>query len=128
MIVKNNTASTMGMHTPTGFFSLLPGVNRIEKGLWEEFIKNPARRFQLAEGALEVVEEDELPSLKMKSPKDAVVLVKGTVRKDLLEAWFAEENRKVVLEAIEKQLAAIEPARTPTAEGDESDADEDEES
>jgi hypothetical protein len=109
MIVKNHTGTTMGLQVGKGWVTLLPGVNRIAKEDWEAFIRNPARRHQLAEGELEVVEEEELLTLKAKSPKDAIALVKNTVRKDLLETWFADENRKTILEAIEKQLAAIAP-------------------
>jgi hypothetical protein len=119
VIVKNNTVSIIGMQMPgkSGFTTLLPGVNTIAKSDWEEFIKNPARRHQLAEGELEVLEEDELPSLKGKSEKDAIALVRATVRKDLLEGWIDTESRKKVLDAIDKQLEAITPKAPPKDEG-----------
>lgn len=113
MIVKNNTVSIIGIQNTKrgGFTTLLPGLNTIDKEQWEAFIANPARRHQLAEGELEVVEEDELTTLKEKSVKDAIALVKSTVRKEMLESWVESENRKQVLDAIEKQLEAIQPPK-----------------
>lgn len=127
MIVRNNTLSLIGIQTQKGFVTLLPGVNEIDKATWDACVGNPARRHQLAEGELEVIEDEQKSIVDMK-PAEAIAIVKATVKAELLETWAAEESRKTVLDAIEKQLEAVAlAAKKAEPEGDDEEGDDDKE-
>lgn len=126
MIVKNNTGNTKGMQLEGKWHVLLPGVNEVDPKAWEAFISNPAQRFLLESGELEVVEEAKtLADLAKLSVKEAIAMVKETFRKDLLDRWAEAEERKTVLDAIEKQYDAltIKPKKEDAPEGETGDVD-----
>lgn len=127
-IVKNNRSQIFGNH----LMSLKPGVNEVDPKVWVDFKRSPAIAHYIAEGE---IEELDFPTANPDSPvqiddlnqKEALALVKATFDKTLLERWAANESRKGVLDALEKQMDAIalkskeevEDAEDEDAEGEE---------
>lgn len=126
-IVKNNRAQIFGNH----LMKLLPGVNEVDAKTWDEFKLSPSIKHFIAEGE---IEELDLPNAQEGSPvqiddlnqKEALALVKATFDSKLLERWAANESRKGVLDALEKQMDALklkkdekEDAGAEDDEGDE---------
>jgi len=122
-IVKNNRAQIFGNH----LLSLLPGVNEVDAKAWDEFKLSPSIKHCIAEGE---IEELDFPTANPDSPvqiddlnqKEALALVKATFDSKLLERWAANESRKGVLDALEKQMDALKLKK----DEEEADADEDE--
>lgn len=123
-IVKNHRAQIFGNH----LMRLLPGVNEVDAKAWDEFKTSPSIKHFIAEGE---IEELDLPNAHEGSPvqiddlnqKEALALVKATFDSKLLERWAANESRKGVLDALEKQMDALK-LKAKEEEADEADGDE----
>jgi len=111
VLIKNNLPSIIGTKFAGDFLRLLPGVNSFTTREWKAF-DLPVIRFHIGEGNIEIVEEKSETKLGDMNAKEAAKLVASTVDKGLLERWAADESRKVVLDAIEKQMDAI-AVKTP---------------
>ncbi|MFZ2875819.1 MAG: hypothetical protein WAZ94_15190 [Phycisphaerales bacterium] len=125
MLIKNNLPSIVATKLDGDFVRLLPGVNELTEKQWKAFDGLPVIQFHLGEGNIELIEAKPEAKLSDLNAKEAAKLVGATVDKALLERWAADESRKVVLDAIEKQMDAISP-KTPADEGDDLDGEEDE--
>jgi hypothetical protein len=106
---------------------LLPGVNAVDADEWD-LVKDagvmPALLKLKGRGGFELGDSRlDLSSLAgIKDEEEAIALVEETVGADLLKSWQRTEKRKAVLDAIEEQLAAIDPrndkAASDAAEGE----------
>lgn len=119
-IVKNNRAQIFGNH----LMSLIPGVNEVDAKKWAEFKLSPTIKHHIAEGEIEeldlpIAHEDSPVQIGDLNQKDALSLVKATFDKALLDRWAANESRKGVLDALEKQMDAIALKSKEKAEADE---------
>lgn len=118
-----------------------PGMNTVDKGVWEQAKKNPTVQLLLKErvppsaapeqdqrlvGRFKLVEvkevADENPLAKMKTP-EAKMLVEETLNVDTLGEWLQGEKRDELRKVIQKQIAEINApmlgkggALPPTAE------------
>jgi hypothetical protein len=119
-----------------GGLEFLPGNNQIDKAAWEKAKADlPLVRHRVAEGILVEISPAAEPGVapgsdageESNSPlagnqKAAIAFINDTVDAKLLEALRDEETagqgRQGVLKAIEKQLAAIDPANKDKGEGD----------
>jgi hypothetical protein len=102
---------------------LLPGVNEVDEKIWDlPEVSNSAA--DLVRARLVVVHRGaSVKDLSALKPDEAVVVVKDTVDRALLERWAGTEKRKAVADAIADQLKAI----TPEKKAAEKSKDEDEE-
>jgi hypothetical protein len=103
------------IHNLGGHCTLMPGINEVEEAAWKEALKIELVRDLVRLGVLKpqapaapVAGAQGLAAMKV---PEAIATVKKTVDKDLLEKWYADEQRKGVLEAIEEQLEEITPAK-----------------
>lgn len=119
MLIKNNLPSIIGTKLDEDFVRLLPGVNELTEKQWKAFDGLPVIHFHLGEGNIELIQAKAEAKLSDMNAKEAAKLVASTVDKGLLERWASDESRKVVLDAIEKQMDAI-AVKTPV-DGDEAD-------
>ena len=127
VLIKNNLPSIIGTKLDGDFVRLLPGVNELTEKQWKAFDDLPVIKFHIGEGNIELVEVKAEAKLSDMNAKEAAKLVASTVDKGLLERWAADESRKVVLDAIEKQMDAI-AVKTPVdgEDADDETTDEDE--
>lgn len=104
----------------------IPGINPVDAAAWAKAQELPLVRHRINEGIL--VEQtggtttpagdhvDPTETLEGFNAKEAIAKVEATIDGELLAAWQATETRKSVAEAIEKRLAAIDPAKKPEGE------------
>jgi hypothetical protein len=129
VLVKWNKAHVWGIGTGMADSSVVhfvPGPNELPQEKWDLIKNHPTVKERIANKSLEVVVETKLvvaseesgepveepsSSLSALSLKEAKELVCETFNTVLLKQWQAEEPRKGVLTAIEKQLAQIEKER-----------------
>jgi hypothetical protein len=112
LLVDNTEAR---IHNLGGHCILLPGINEVDEAAWKEALKIELVRDFVRLGLLKpqapaAGTQDAAGLAAMKAP-EAIATVKKTVDKDLLEKWYADEQRKGVLEVIEAQLEEIAPAK-----------------
>jgi hypothetical protein len=106
------------IHNLGGHCILLPGINEVDEAAWKEALKIELVRDFVRLGVLKpqtpaAGAQESAGLAAMKAP-EAIAVVKKTVDRDLLEKWYADEQRKGVLEAIEAQLEEIAPAKPQT--------------
>jgi hypothetical protein len=98
---------------------LLPGANAVAEDLLELIVEYPTVQslFKPKGKALEVIDAkiDATTLAGFKDEADTIDLVDKTVDADLLKSWQRTEKRKKVLDAIEEQLAAIDPRNDKAA-------------
>ncbi len=84
---------------------LVPGVNNITPEEWEKFKAPKLAQILIDKG--EIVPQEEDKDIADLNAKDAIELIEDTFNVALLEEWKAGEERKTVIEAIEKQIKHI---------------------
>lgn len=87
--------------------ALLPGINEVDEAEWAKAEKIPVIQHLIKDGTLKPQKGKSAADLSQLKAPEAIELVKNTVDRELLEGWFANEQRKGVLEAIEAQLEEI---------------------
>jgi hypothetical protein len=87
--------------------ALLPGINEVDEAEWAKAEKIPVVQHMIKEGTLKPQKGKSAADLSQLKAPEAIELVENTVDRELLEGWFANEQRKGVLEAIEAQLEEI---------------------
>lgn len=111
LLVENTEAR---IHNLGGHCILMPGHNEVDEAAWKKALEIELVRDFVRLGVLKTkATAPAAPGAQttiaaMKAP-EAVEVVKKTVDKELLERWYAEDQRKGVLSAIEEQLEAISP-------------------
>lgn len=112
--------SEKGRPLSSKLVKLQPGINKIDDSDWSKVKSHPHVKRALDAGfltvvtdkdgsvdkALEVGEARELFGMKA---KEAVAIVKGCMRKDLLLKWKGEDERSTVQVAITGQLEKLKP-------------------
>ena len=120
MLVKWNQPGPLSVGVGNGLVLIIPGVNHVERSVWELHENNPSIQEFIKTGKMEVIvdsdekqesknneiecESDELSGLNVKK---AVEIVKGTYRIDLLKKWSEMETRRGVITAIESQIETM---------------------
>lgn len=91
---------------------LKPGVNEIEKDIWDKWKTHPIISAMIDEGTFEVVsEKDEKPAkvlLSTKKPGEAISLAQHCLDLEVLKEWQSLEKRPSVKKAIKEQIEALE--------------------
>ncbi|MED4455910.1 hypothetical protein [Metabacillus fastidiosus] len=77
---------------------LIPGTNKVDEKAFEKFLEHPL----MAE-----LDEQGIFVYGRSSAKDAIALVEDTFDIDTLEAMKADEDRKTVIEAIDKRIEEL---------------------
>jgi hypothetical protein len=119
MIVVNKEARII--HVGEGVV-LMPGVNSPDAEAWATAKEQlPVIQYMLDDGALEekALDVDQIGKL---SPRAALKLVRDTVDEELLRRMRNADKRREVLDAIDKQIEAVQPT-APKREGSEAEAD-----
>lgn len=80
--------------------TLIPGTNKVDEKDFEKFISHPLMAHLNQQG--EFVYEKGKPNAK-----DTIALIEDTFDIDTLEAMKAEEDRKTVLDAIDKRIEEL---------------------
>ena len=128
MIIRNNTARLIGTKIGEQKVRLIPGANDVDPEVWAAMRDMRVIKTMLKAGDLEEpkTKAEAAPVVDFKKLKasDAVKLVSDTLDVDTLEGWYADEDRKKVAEAIEKQLEKV--ALKSKKEDDEGEGDEEE--
>jgi len=79
---------------------LIPGTNKVDEKEFEKFLAHPLMA--------ELDQRGEFVYEKGKtSAKDVIALVEDAYDVDMLEAMKAEDDRKTVIEAIDKRIAEL---------------------
>jgi hypothetical protein len=99
-----------------GNVHLMPGVNDVDEKEFAEVSKYEAFKALLDDGTIEVLQSKDGKPLALadvaKLPeKKAMELVDKTVSKPVLKAMRDADKRPAVVEAIEEQLAVIDPSK-----------------
>lgn len=81
---------------------LAPGVNEVEQGALEKFLKHPLMAGLDKKGEFMYKMED-----KKQTADDLIDLIEDTFDPELLEKMKDGEKRKTVLEAIDKRLEEL---------------------
>lgn len=92
---------------------LQPGINPVEKALWEEAKKVKTVRCLLDEGRLVERGPTADGTLKDIQEAQAIKLIKETFAIKLLQGWLLEEKRPNVKKAVQQQLDTIERESRP---------------
>ena len=110
-------ARVHSFQTMSGPLVIRPGANAIKDSDWNELKKHPTVQKMLSAGFFKVLldkdppakEEgaDEVFDLASVNSKKATEIVENTLDESLLTSWMQAEDRKGVLNAIEKQLEKI---------------------
>lgn len=91
---------------------LKPGVNEIEKAIWDKWKTHPIIAAMIEDGTFEVVsEKDEKPAkvlLSTKKTHEAIELAKHCIELEVLKEWMTLEKRPTVKKAIKEQIEALE--------------------
>lgn len=95
--------------------TLLPGANNIDEADYKRFSSHPIAKKWIEKGEIVTFkkeennkdEENTVESTKDLNANEAIDLVEDTFSVSMLEEWKEKEDRKTVLEAIEKQLAEL---------------------
>lgn len=82
--------------------TLIPGTNKVEEQDFEKFISHPLMAHLDQKGEFVYDKEKSKPNAK-----EVIAMIEDTFDIDTLEALKAEEDRKTVLEAIEKRLEEL---------------------
>lgn len=112
------------IHNLGGHCVLMPGHNEVDETAWKkaleiELVRDLVRMGVLKPKVTPPAATGAQTTIAAMKATEAIEVVKKTVDKDLLERWYAEDQRKGVLDAIEKQLEAVNPktATPPAATG-----------
>lgn len=113
ILVQNCTAKVLGPSYIEGespqILRLIPGVNRVDRSLWEKVESSKfVKRYR--EHDLLVVLDDKT-ELSAMAVTRAISVVAGTLDRDILESWKHKETRKPVLDAIDRQMDTLDGSR-----------------
>lgn len=106
------------IHNLGGHCILMPGHNEVDEAAWKkaqeiELVRDYVRLGVLKPKATAPAAPGAQTTIATMKAGEAIEVVKKTVDKELLERWYAEDQRKGVLDAIEKQLEAVTPKAAP---------------
>lgn len=96
---------------------LQPGVNSVEKSLWDTALQVKAVRGSVEAGILTEMGPTKDGSLADLKETEAVRIIGETYAFKLLRGWFLDEARPKVKAAIQKRLEEIEKAAKPDDDG-----------
>lgn len=82
--------------------TLVPGTNNVGEQEFEQFLAHPLMAHLDQRGEFVYDKEKTKPSAK-----DAIAMVEDAFDVDMLEALKADEDRKTVLDAIDKRIAEL---------------------
>lgn len=136
MLIKFNSVRLLGFH----HHFVKPGINDIEESVVQDMMADPILAAKFESGELEVLDKSDVGAKNVKAsvagkepsgvdllaasePKKAVSLVGQTVDMDVLEAWFKKDKRKVVRDALRKQIAKIKDIKYREKKDDADDED-----
>lgn len=92
---------------------LLPGMNEVEKTVWESVSEHPNVKLYIEEDDL-IVHDDlqtedggEADGISKLAVKKATQIIKATFDTELLAKWRGEDTRATVLTAIDKQVEKV---------------------
>lgn len=88
---------------------LLPNVNKIKREHWEEFKNHPIQKLHIAEGSLELL-EDEVQDLEEMDEAKAVSLVKNMSDMKEIEAIGDETKSRKIKKAARDRIKEITKA------------------
>jgi hypothetical protein len=94
-----------------GRISLNPGVNAVEPDDWAQAEKNAMVQLYMSRDGKRRIQVLGTQALEDLSTDAALDLVEKTFTEALLKQWAKTETRDAVKDAIETQLAAIDPRR-----------------
>ncbi|MFJ7698914.1 hypothetical protein [Lysinibacillus fusiformis] len=98
MLVQNK-----GNHAYTANgLTLNPGTNKVEENEFERFLAHPLMKHLESKGEFAYDSEKTRPSAK-----DTIAMIEDAFDIDMLEALKAEEDRKTVLDAIDKRIEEL---------------------
>ncbi|MDQ0299644.1 hypothetical protein J2S78_002064 [Salibacterium salarium] len=105
--------------------TLLPGVNDVKESDYKRFSSHPIAKKWIEKGEIKTFEKEEtdgedttVQSTKDLNAEGAIDLVEDTFTVSMLEDWEEKEDRKTVLEAIDKQLAELEGKEDENTDGE----------
>lgn len=103
--------------------AFLPGVNRIERPVWDALKSNPLIQQCVEKGELEIneLDTDNNQGLQNMPVREAYKVIKNTFNKNLLVEWRDADTRSVIHRYVDTQLRLINatPEREPDEPGDE---------
>ncbi|MFJ6210590.1 hypothetical protein [Lysinibacillus sp. NPDC092081] len=82
--------------------TLVPGTNKVDEKEFESFLTHPLMKHLNDKGEFAYDSEKTKPSAK-----DAIAMIEDAFDIDMLEALKAEEDRKTVLDAIDKRIEEL---------------------
>jgi len=98
MLVQNK-----GNHSYTANgLTLNPGTNKVDEKDFDHFLTHPLMKYLNEKGEFAYEGEKAKPSAK-----DAIAMIEDAFDVDMLEGLKAEENRKSVLDAIDKRIEEL---------------------
>ncbi|MFJ7663742.1 hypothetical protein ACIQXW_15325 [Lysinibacillus sp. NPDC097162] len=98
MLVQNK-----GNHSYTANgLTLNPGTNKVDEKDFDQFLTHPLMKHLNDKGEFTYEGEKAKPSAK-----DAIAMIEDAFDVDMLEGLKAEENRKSVLDAIDKRIEEL---------------------
>jgi len=83
--------------------TLVPGTNKVDEKDFERFLAHPLMQHLNKKGEFAYDSDKTRPSAK-----DAIAMIEDAFDIDMLEALKAEEDRKTVLDAINKRIEELE--------------------
>lgn len=118
VVVKNNMKRMVGLDGVTGNVNVLPGVNKISLEDSKKIEAHPVVKKMVEAGDLEFIHPEagskkgeagatSVSALTKLSVKEAKETIANSADATVLQEWFAQEKRKEVKTAIEKQLEAL---------------------
>lgn len=82
--------------------TLAPGTNKVDEKEFDRFLSHPLMKYLNEKGEFVCESEKTKPSAKEK-----IAMIEDAFDIDMLEALKAEEDRKTVLDAIEKRIEEL---------------------
>src|SRR5690606_28599282 len=116
MFVHNTEPRLFGLNTKECSVKLMPGVNQVDDEQWAKVKDMKLVKHLLASGSLKIAEpakekgQGKAQSIKEMNAGEAIKLVDQTLDEALLAKFAGEEDRKSVVDAIEKQFKKLEEA------------------
>lgn len=114
----------LGANGQPDYVRFVPGVNEVDSDVWAQMQKDPTIKRMLEDGVLK--EKSKSETFKKLPAQGAEKVIAQTYDIGLLTKWKAEETRRPVISAIDKQLAMVE-AKTKVVKKDKNSDEDDEE-
>jgi hypothetical protein len=109
IFIRNNEPRIHGLAFCGGRLDLKPGINRVERTVWDKVKGDSINKFRLSRGSLgpgrAVFEELDGPEKGLTTS-----LISDTYDRELLRKWLESERSPETVRAIQAQLARIAPA------------------